>query len=59
MYNFMVVKIVYENPCAHDAFGACRPIHSLVEVGSQQPSSVTHAVWGLRVLSVKSVKEAR
>lgn len=58
-YNFLVVKIVRDNPCAYDIFGDCRPLRSLVEVGRQQPSSVTRAIWHAKALSIKSVNNVR
>jgi hypothetical protein len=45
---------VYQNPCATDVFGDCRPIHSIREVGTEQPSFIT-AVWDYKELKIKSV----
>lgn len=53
----MVVKIVYDNPCAYDIFGDCRPLHSLMEVGRQQPSSFTRGIWSRKVLLIPSVSQ--
>lgn len=54
VYNYLAVRLVFENPCANDVFGACRPLLSIREVGTQQPSLVTN-VWEHKYLHMKKM----
>eukprot|EP01126_Amoeba_proteus_P038674 TRINITY_DN4043_c0_g1_i2.p1 TRINITY_DN4043_c0_g1~~TRINITY_DN4043_c0_g1_i2.p1 ORF type:complete len:259 (+),score=38.17 TRINITY_DN4043_c0_g1_i2:96-872(+) len=57
IYNYLVVRVIRENPCATDAFGVCRPISSIIEIGVQQPSSFVSPVWKKPVLHIRSLQE--
>jgi len=52
VYNFLAVKVVFENPCAIDLFGQCRVLHSIKEAFEQQPS-LFDIVWTTPTLAIK------
>jgi len=56
VYNYLAVRLVFENPCAQDIFGSCRPILSIEEIGTQQPSFVTN-IWGRPALHIASLNK--
>jgi len=56
VYNFLAVKVVYDNPCAIDLFGQCRVLHSIKEVFEQQPS-LFDIIWSTPVLAIKDWNE--
>jgi len=47
-YNYMAVWMIYENACATDLFGNCKPLASIREIGEQQPSLMVSTVWNLK-----------
>jgi len=59
VFNFLVVKTIRDSPCAGDAFGSCRPITSIVEIGYQQPTSFVHYVWEQKTLAIASVNKGQ
>jgi len=56
VYNYLAVRAVFEHPCAVDVIGDCRPLRSIQEIGTQQPSLVA-AVWDLPLLTIKSMNK--
>jgi len=51
VYNFLAVKVVFENPCAIDLFGQCRTLQSIKEIFEQQPS-LFDIIWATPVLTI-------
>jgi len=56
VYNYLAVRVVFENPCATDLFGACKPLRSIRQIGEQQPSFFLDTVWGIPYLHIKALK---
>jgi len=52
VYNFLAIKVVYENPCAIDLFGQCRGLKSIKEAYEQQPS-LFDIVWSFPIFAIK------
>jgi len=56
VYNYLAIRLVYDHPCAQDIFGSCRPILSIEEIGTQQPSFVTN-IWTRPALNITSLNK--
>jgi len=50
-YNYLAVRVIFENQCAIDLFGSCRTLRSIKEAFEQQPS-VFDIVWTTPVLLI-------
>jgi len=59
VYNFMAVKIVYENHCKYDLFGNCSALTSIRNIGQQQPSVLPTQTWGKPYLTITFKNESK
>jgi len=57
VYNYLAVRVIFENTCQFDLFGDCRPLTSIRQVGEEQPSFFLNTVWDLKLLKINSMKE--
>jgi len=53
VYNYLAIRVIFENNCATDLFGGCRPLSSIKEIGEQQPS-LFDVIWQIPTLLINN-----